>query len=210
MAPWKPTPRPRPAAATAAVPGTRPVPQGQPEPSPHPPSPACTRSGTQLLCLPPSIQGLPIPRDPRHPKTSGPTCCPPPTGRPTVLPTPFWKEASSTRSPDSPTSSQLFAGWSLKGPYRLTWSISILGASPPVFTWSYTCRLWGRQGHRGWQHGGVTWTLISPGARGRQGQREARVAQWRIPPPPLPEWLPHHEAEDTQGEDDFTGSIPRC
>lgn len=80
---------------------------------------------------------------------------------------------------------QLWPGWSYKVPKgpSLTWSVSIFGASPSVFTWSYTCRLWGWQGHWGWWHSGVTWTLISPGARGRQGQGGAGAARCSIPSP---------------------------
>lgn len=74
-----------------------------------------------------------------------------------------------------------------QGPCSLTWSVSILSAFPVRFTWSYTWRLWRRQGHWGWRHDGVTWTLIFPGARSRKGQ--GGVQEWflgvPLPPPSL-------------------------
>lgn len=201
--------RPRPAAATAAVPGTRPVPQGQPDPHPTP-SPACTRSGTQLLCLPPSIQGFPIPRDPRdprHPNTSGPTCCPPPTVR--LLPTPhtLLERGLLYQVPGLSHFLPAVAWMESQGALQTTWSISILGASllcsPSLIPAGCggSCKAtevaawWG------------SLDLISPGREAQTRSGRGKSGSRRIPPP-TPAAPAPRGAEDTQGEGDFTDSIP--
>lgn len=77
-----------------------------------------------------------------------------------------------------------------------------------MFTWSYTCRLWGRQGHWGWRPDGVTWTLILPGARNGKGQGSVREWLSGVAPAPTPRVAPASRC--AQGEADFTDSVVRC
>lgn len=53
------------------------------------------------------------------------------TRLPLLMPVMAWKEVEGAQ-----------------GPCSLTWSVSILGASPASCTWLYTSGLWGRQGHQ--------------------------------------------------------------